>query len=56
MTAYYRPSNDTFTIEATNVTAFRQYRYRDSNPGFRHERALDAPPAAGNVRHLQGNR
>ena len=31
-----------------------QYRYRDSNPGFRRERALDSDGASGNVRYLQG--
>jgi hypothetical protein len=34
--------------------AFDTYRYRDSNPGFRRERALSGPVASGNVRRLQG--
>ena len=35
-------------------TGALKYRYRDSNPGFRRERALSSPVASGNVRHLQG--
>ena len=31
-----------------------EYRYRDSNPGFRRERALNSPAASGNVLHLHG--
>jgi hypothetical protein len=32
----------------------RAYRYRDSNPGFRRERALNSPAASGNILHLHG--
>ena len=37
-----------------DLRGFRRYRYRDSNPGFRRERALSSPAASGNVLHLHG--
>jgi hypothetical protein len=36
------------------LQGFERYRYRDSNPGFRRERALNSPAASGNVLHLHG--
>jgi hypothetical protein len=38
------------------LDASEKYRYRDSNPGFRSERALDDPPTFANVRHMQVQR
>ena len=35
------------------LTRDSQYRYRDSNPGFRHERAIECLPTSAKVVDLQ---
>jgi hypothetical protein len=39
-----------------DLQGFCEYRYRDSNPGFRRERATEHPTASGKIRHYRGFR
>ena len=40
--------------KVTSLQANRGYRYRDSNPGFRRERAAEHPAPSRKIRHFQG--
>ena len=49
-TVAHDPNNDETPVN----TGVLQYRYRDSNPGFRRERASEHPIASRKIRHFQG--
>jgi len=41
-------------LKVPSLQANYEYRYRDSNPGFRRERAFEHPAPSRKIRHFQG--